>query len=599
MSGDEFTEEQKQYLSGFVTGAGAARAALGMPGLVQGASGQVTAPAADIDTLPKGPERFQIEAQNRFLAANKKLVPEEKAKREKPPFSIWDEIVANAEKAVFPKGTDVFLYKFYGLFYVAPAQGSFMSRLRIPGGILKHWQFEGLADLADRFGGGYAHVTTRNNIQIREIGAKDTVGYLQGLFDLGITSRGSGADNIRNVTGSPTAGIDPQELIDTRQLARELQHFILQKPEFFMLPRKFNIAFDGGGLVGVLEETNDIGFQACLVKADQAVPPGVYFRLALGGITGHCDIARDMGVILRPEECIPVAAAILKVFIAEGDRTDRKKARMKYVLDDWGYDKYLAETEKLLGYELTRLSLDAIEQRPPIDRMGHVGIHPQSQDGLCYIGVPLLVGRLEPDQMRHLAEIARRYGDGDIRLTVWQNLILSGIAESDLEMVKDALLDAGLHWSASHLSAGLIACTGAFGCKFAQAHTKETAAEIQAQLDGEFEIDQPVNIHITGCPNSCAQHYIGDIGMLGIKVPDPSGDEDADDLEGFEIYVGGGWGENARIGRKLLGGIQATEAPATIRQLLEGYQNNRDGDESFVDFTTRHDIDTLKTLLGV
>ncbi len=593
MTDPGFSEEQKEYLQGFASGASAARVALGMPPLQPLTSTGATKAAED--ALPSGPERLHVEAQNRFLGAGRKLSGEERAKREKPPFTIWDEIRANAEAGRFPKGTDVFLYKFYGLFYVGPAQEGFMSRLRLPNGTLKAHQLAGLAELAARYGGGYAHVTTRASLQIREIGAHDPVRYLEGLFELGITSRGAGADNIRNITGSPTAGIDPQELIDTRPLAREIQVFILNKPEFFGLPRKFNIAFDGGGRVGVLEETNDIGFTACRVEDGHAVPPGVYFRLALGGITGHQDLARDVGVVVRPEECVPVCAAVIRVFLDHGDRTDRKRARMKYILDEWGFERFMAEVETVLGYGLPRLPLDAVRPRGPIDRMGHVGVHRQRVDGRVYVGVPLLVGRVSVAQMELLAELARTYGDGELRLTVWQNVILSGIAIDDLDIVKARLVEVGLHWSASHLAAGLVACTGAFGCKFGLAHTKETAGAIHRALDGELELDQPVNIHLTGCPNSCAQHYIGDLGLLGTKIADGD-DEDAPEVEGFKIIVGGGWGENARIGRDLDLAVPSAEVPDFIRRVFHTFHARRDGDESFLDFTLRHEVDELRDL---
>ena len=587
-----FTPEQKEYLQGFFTGASKAREALGMTPLQALPNGEIKTAEEPAAT---GPDALQIEAQNRFLAAGKKLTAEEKAKRDGHPFEMWDEIVANAKAGVFPKGTDVFKYKYYGLFFTGPNQKAFMSRLKLPNGVLNAWQFKGLADLAERYGGGYAHVTTRANLQIREIGAEDSVSYLEGLFGLGITSKGSGADNIRNITGSPTAGIDAQELIDTRTLAREIQHYILNRREFFGLPRKFNIAFDGGGRIGVLEESNDIGFTAFRVGEGKAVPPGIYFRLALGGITGHKDIAQDAGVVLRPEECTPVAAAIIRVFIDEGDRTDRTKARMKYVLDRWGHEKYLAETEKVLGYTLPRLPLEDGEPRAGIDRMGHVGVHEQAEPDRFYIGVALPVGRLTPEQMRALAGLAQRYGDGDIRLTVWQNLLLSGIAEEDLGQVKEKIEAIGLAWSASNLRAGLVACTGAFGCRFALAHTKENAATIIDHLDDRLSLDQPINIHITGCHHSCAQHYIGDIGLLSTKVD--LGDEDDDDgeeVEGFHIVVGGGWGENAAIGRELYESITAERAPEVIERMLTVYLDRRESDESFADFANRHELDELK-----
>src|SRR5690606_31846123 len=232
---------------------------------------------------------------------------------------------------------------------------SYMCRLRIPNGILKHWQFAGLADLAERYAGGYSHVTTRANLQMREIAPKDAVAMVEAIQDLGLCSRGSGADNIRNVTGTPTAGIDPQDLIDTRPFAREWHFHILNDRSLYGLPRKFNVGFDGGGIIPVLEDTNDIGFQAVSVKDGFGVVAGVWFRLALGGITGHKDFARDTGVIVKPEDATRVADAVVRVFIAHGNRTDRTKARLKYLLDAWGLEKYIAEVETLLGRALTRV----------------------------------------------------------------------------------------------------------------------------------------------------------------------------------------------------------------------------------------------------
>ena len=211
-----------------------------------------------------------------------------------------------------------------------------------------------LADLAERYGGGYAHVTTRANLQIREVEAHNAVAMIEAIQDLGLCSRGSGADNIRNVTGTPTAGIDPQELIDTRPYAREWHFHILNDRSLYGLPRKFNVAFDGAGTIAVLEDTNDIGFQAVQVNDGFGLAPGVWFRLGLGGITGHQDFARDTGVLVQPEDACKVADAVVRVFIEHGDRTDRTKARLKYVLDAMGIEKFLALLEEKLGRKFDR-----------------------------------------------------------------------------------------------------------------------------------------------------------------------------------------------------------------------------------------------------
>ncbi len=585
-----FADEQKEYLDGLLTGLEAARSARSLKPVLAGLDADPSAAAPPGQPLP--PETIHHLAQDRALAAGKSLTPEDQAKRERQPLDMWDEVRANADAERFPKGIDVFRYKFHGLFYVAPAQDSFMCRLRIPNGILTAHQFRGVADLAERYGGGYAHVTTRANLQIREIAAGNAVNVLEGLVDLGLTSRGSGADNIRNVTGSPTAGIDPQELIDTRPLAREWHHYILNHRELYGLPRKFNVAFDGGGVIGVLEDTNDIGFAAIRVGADKPVPPGVYFRMQLGGITGHGDFARDTGLLLRPEECTPAAAAVVRVFIAHGDRTDRKKARLKYLLDAWGLDRFLAETERELGRPFTWLPLaDGLPRPAPVPH-SHVGIHPQRQPGYFYVGVVLPVGRLTGDQMKGLAELAQAHGSGTVRLTVWQNLLISDLPDRAVEPVQRGIEALGLHWSATSIRGGLVACTGSAGCKFSASDTKRHAMQIAGELESRLTLDQPINIHLTGCPHSCAQHYVGDIGLLGVKV-----DRGEDQIEGYHLYVGGGAGTGAALGREVSRNIPAGEVSRHIERALRAYQvHRRDAQESFSAFARRHDAEALKTL---
>ena len=358
---DDFHEEQKQYLQGFMSGAAAGLGLRGLPtfagtlGLTDGglANGANNKPGGRGEDMPPGPDDVHWQAQNRTIDEGKKLCPEEVAKRKQFPLDMWDDVVQHSAEGRFPKGTDVLAFKYHGLFFVAPAQNAYMCRLRMPGGILTSSQFRGVARLAEECGGGYTDVTTRANLQIREIPADKGQAVLTGLHELGIVNRGAGADNIRNVTASPTAGIDPQELIDTRPLARAMHHYILNHREMYGLPRKFNIAFDGGGTVSALEDTNDIGFTAVRVGEGKSVPAGVYFRMQLGGITGHKDFARDTGVLLKPEQCVPVAAAVVRVFNENGDRTDRKKARLKYVLDRWGIAKYVEETEKKLPFQPT------------------------------------------------------------------------------------------------------------------------------------------------------------------------------------------------------------------------------------------------------
>jgi ferredoxin-nitrite reductase len=589
MQGD-FEPEQKRYLEGFVAGLQIARTAQGLARPANGgAAVAVSAPAE-----PSGPDAAHLRAQDRVLKAGAKLADQEKFKRDLHPFDGYQRLKAQAAANEPPKPEDNFRWRYYGLFYCAPTQPTYMCRLRIPNGILKHDQFAGVADLAETYGGGYAHVTTRANLQIREVEPRNAVAMVEGIQDLGLCSRGSGADNIRNVTGTPTAGIDPQELIDTRAYAREWHFHILNDRSLYGLPRKFNVGFDGAGAIPVLEDTNDIGFRAVEVKPGFAVEPGIWFRLLLGGITGHRDFARDTGVVVRPAEAVQVADAVVRVFIDHGDRTNRVKARMKYVLDSWGCEKFLAAVEDKLGGKLTRVPAEAIAPDPGFDRLAHIGVHPQSQPGLNWIGVVLPVGRLTPAQMRGLASIARDLADGDIRLTVWQNLLISGVPSEKVEAATAAIAELGLGIAATSIRAGLVACTGNAGCKFAAADTKRHAEEIARWCEARVQLDGPVNIHLTGCHHSCAQHYIGDIGLIACKIETA---EDGDAIEGYHIVVGGGFGAEAGIGREIYRDVVAEHAPRTVERMLKAYVTHRaSGDESFLAFARRQEIDALRAM---
>ena len=584
----DFAPEQKRYLEGFVAGAQIAKAAKGV------ANAGTASPGAPAAAEPIGSDAAALKAQNRVLVGGGKLSDPEKFKREQHPFDTYERLKDLAARNEYPKPPDNFRWRFFGLFYVAPNQNSYMCRLRIPNGILKASQMAGLAELAERYGGGYCHVTTRANLQIREIESKNAVSMIEAVQDLGLCSRGSGADNIRNVTGTPTAGIDRQELIDTRPYAREWHFHILNDRSLYGLPRKFNVGFDGAGIIPVLEDTNDIGFQAVQVNDGFGLAPGVWFRLCLGGLTGHLSFAGDTGVLVKPADATKVADAVVRVFIDHGDRTDRTKARLKYVLDKMGVEKFLGLMEDKLGHKLVRAIPGALAPRPPFSRTAHLGIHPQKQDGLNWIGVVVPVGRLTVAQMRGLAEVAREFGDGDIRLTVWQNLLISGVATDKLAAAKAKIEATGLGIETNAIRSGLVACTGNTGCKFAASDTKRHAEEIAAWCETRVAIDTPVNIHLTGCHHSCAQHFVSEIGLLACKVQET---EEGDPIEGYHILIGGGFGPYAELGREIYRDVKAQDAPKTVQRILKAYVAHRASrEETFITFARRHEIGALKAL---
>lgn len=527
------------------------------------------------------------------------LIFEERVKRELHPLDAYDVLLEHAATNKAPDKEALFRFKWNGLFFLTPNKEAFMARLRIPGGQLQTFQLREIARTAQELTTGYVQITTRANFQVRLIQPKDTPEVLRRIQSVGLHTRGAGADNIRNLTANPTAGVDPHELIDTMPLCHQLGQIILNDRAFYDLPRKFNIAFDGGGLIGTVEDTNDIGLKAVKVSEEQnGIATGIYFRVALGGATGHKAFARDLGVLVRSEEVLKVTAALVRVYIVNGNRGDRKKARLKHLLETWSLEKYLDETEKLLGYKLLRAQADLkfeisnFKSTDPIPH-SHVGVFPQKQAGLNYIGVAIPVGQITPKQMLRLAEIADLYGSSEVRLTVWQNLIIPNVPDSLVETVKKALVKMGLHWKQSNLRSGFIACTGSAYCKFAASSTKSHALELADYLDKKFQLDQPINVHLTGCPNSCAQHYMGDIGLLGAKVKVAG-----ESVDGYHVFVGGGFGERQAVGRQVFQGISFSDLKPTLEKMLRAYLKHRKVGEPFQNFTNRYDLNNLQALFS-
>jgi ferredoxin-nitrite reductase len=577
----DFTTVQKEYLQGFF--AGIAQCGFTLPFVGHTADGRITA-----DPASQLVNHASAEAEPTwFDTPISDLSREEQWKYQQNPLEIWDKLLEYSNQDLFPAEDDRFRLKYHGLFHVAPAQDSFMLRLRVPGGILTSYQLRGLASIAEECGVGRADLTTRSNIQLRGFAPRDIVRVLNAIQSLGLTSRGSGADNIRNITASPITGLDPQELINVAPLAEAMQAYITNTPTLYDLPRKFNIAFDNGGSITALADTNDIGFLAVRVAEGHSIPAGIYFRVVLSGITGHRQFASDCGLLLRPEETVAVAAAMVRVFVRYGDRTNRKKARLKYLLDQWGVPRFLDETEKLLAFPVIRVPLAECEPRGPVHRQGHLGIHPQSQPQLHYIGISVPVGQLPAAKMRAIAAIADRFGSGELRLTVWQNLIIPNVAADKLDDAKQAILAADLSYDAGTVLSGTVACTGNKGCRFAAADTKSHAVSLARHLDERFPVlDQPVNLHVTGCNHSCAQHYIGDIGLMGVKV----GGE-----EGYQVLVGGGADGDQGLGRELISAIRFNDLGPRLDGLFHAYLSQRKACETFLEFTRRHEITALRS----
>jgi len=598
-----FSAEQKEFLAGFM--AGVAQRGI-HPYVGTTATGQLTG-----DPAQGGANLAEETVYGTPLGD---VTKQERWKHEEHPLDGWDRILAHAEAGKMPDEENTFRFRNFGMFYVAPAQNSFMLRCRIPAGELTAAQMRGLADIADDYGNGKSAVTTRSNIQIREIAPTNLVNVITRLQSLGLTSRGSGVDNIRNVTASPTAGFDPRELLDTRPFAHALHHYILNHREFYNLPRKFNVAFEGGGAVDTVADTNDIGFMAVTVAAAgekagkreseteegshsptytpaHLPSPGIYFRVELCGITGHKQLAQDSGILVKPTEALAVCAAMIRVFLENGDRTDRKKARLKYLVDKWGVEKFLAETQKKLAFPLVKFPLEQCIKRPAAVKHGHIGVYRQAQPGKNYIGVVVPVGVLSTKQMRRVADLAANYGTGALRLTPWQNVLIPDVPDAFVETVKRQLVRMGLHHEATNILGGLVACTGNKGCKWSSTDTKGQAVALGDYLNKRLSLDHPINIHLTGCPNSCAQHYVGDIGLQGVKVGTASS-------EGYHVVFGGGTGADAAIGKQVFTGIPFSDLPLLLERVLKTYLAKRQPGETFAAFTRRHEVKQLQEMFS-
>jgi ferredoxin-nitrite reductase len=562
INGTPLNEEQEKYLTGFFAGVAARGFSFG-----------------DVEPVPRVEQKADLSD----------LIFEERVKKEMHPLDAYQLLLDNASANKAPDKEEIFRFKWNGLFYLTPNKEAFMARLRIPGGVLKTYQLRELANIAKELTTGYVQITTRANFQIRLIQPKDAPEVLRRIQAVGLHTRGAGADNIRNLTMHPTSGIDPHELIDVQPFVNELAQIIINDRAFYDLPRKFNIAYDGGGIIGSVEDTNDIGVKAVKMGDE------VLFRIALGGATGHKTFARDLGVLVKPGEINKVVSALVRVFIANGNRADRKRARLKHLLEKWTMEEYLAETEKLLGYELRRAPYDPAQMVYPSQNVAHshVGAFPQKQTGLNYIGAAIPVGQITPKQMVRLAEIADLYGSGEVRLTVWQNLIIPNVTDAFVQTVRKALRKAGFETEQSNIRSGIIACTGNSYCKFAQANTKGHALALADYLEKRIKLDQPVNIHLTGCPNSCAQHYMGDIGLLGTKVK-----RAGETLDGYHVFLGGGFGKHQAVGRQVFSSIPHDELPLLLERILCGYLRRREAGESFQAFTTRHDLNTLQAIFS-
>ncbi|CCI36406.1 ferredoxin--nitrite reductase [Microcystis aeruginosa] len=488
----------------------------------------------------------------------------EKFKAEKDGLAIKDELdhFAQIGWEAMDKTDLEYRLKWVGVFYRPVTPGKFMMRLRVPNGIISSEQMRVLGEIVQRYGDdGNADITTRQNLQLRGIRIEDIPDIFQRLKSVGMTSVQSGMDNVRNITGSPMAGLDADELIDTRELVQKVQDMITNygqgNYQFSNLPRKFNIAIEGGRDNSVHAEINDIAFVPAYKEGELG------FNVVVGGFFSakRCEAAIPMNVWVRPnQEVVDLCRGILEVYRDNGLRANRQKSRLMWLIDEWGIEEFRTRVANHLGYPLaTAAEKDAIDW----EKRDHLGVFTQKQEGLSYIGLCVPVGRLFADDMLDLARIAEVYGSGELRLTVEQNVIIPNIAAENMPTLLTEPLLAKFTPNPTPLQRALVSCTGAQFCNFALIETKNKAVDLIRQLDAELNIPRGVRMHWTGCPNSCGQPQVADIGLMGTKAR-----KDGKTVEGVDLYMGGKVGKDAHLGSCVQKGIPCEDLKSVLTSIL-------------------------------
>ncbi len=449
------------------------------------------------------------------------------------------------------------------IYHPAIARDGFLTRLRIPGGVLSSEQCLAIADLLESTGLDYVQVTNRANLQLRGLNQDLDQSLLPRLIAVGLVSANPAIDGIRNIMASPTAGIDRAELIDVLPLVAAWEQYLSEHPELGVLSNKFSVGFDGGGSVSILDRPNDL----------------TLFAVSESEFLLHLPLGRRLQVGV--DECISMLGRIAQAYLRGGEGS---RVRLRDVME--GVEGDL----RCSGVYLTQRGTEGTRRGTEEAVCGHLGVWEQKGEKLSCVGVVLALGRWGLDQVRGLGAIACQYGSGTIRLTPWQNAIVSDIRHEDVDQVRELIERLGLRVSANHPSGLLMACAGARGCQFSATETQEDALTISAYLESRVELDQPLNIHLSGCDKSCAQHYPADIALWGCEKTDEQGN-------GYRLCIGG---SQEPFGRELLGYVTPGDARMAIGYLIDNYHKQRASpSESFRTFTNRQSLDQLQQVLHV
>src|SRR5438874_6758848 len=528
----------------------------------------------------------------------------ERLKREKNPWEGLEEIRRFGREgfsAIPPEWLGTY-FRWWGVYTQGDGAGAiggqggegkalpyFMVRIRIPNGLLRSHQLHTIADVTERYARRTADITVRQNIQLHWVTIQALPELLDALWSAGLTTKGSCGDDTRNITGCPLAGVDADEVCDASPLALEANRFFEGNPDFYNLPRKFKVCITGCRVWCAYPEINDVGLTA--IRRGSEV--GFSLRVG-GGLSTDPHLGLRLNAFVRWEQVVPVMAGVAQLFRDDEIlRENRERARMKFLFlkHGWNTERFLEELERRLGF---RLDPAVPEQRPDDVYRDHVGVHPQKQSGYSYVGAAVLRGRVSAEQMRRAADLADEFAGGELRTTNMQNLLIVNAPNRNVETLARELEAAGLRVGASAFWRGAIACSGTEFCKLAITETKSFARWVVEELEERLPgFEQHLKLHITGCPNSCGQHWIADIGIEGKKIKVAGKMVDA-----YYFCVGGSVGHIAAIARPVGYRCAATDVPDAIERLLLNFQDEHFPNENLQAFLARKTNEEIRTILA-
>jgi sulfite reductase (ferredoxin) len=469
----------------------------------------------------------------------------------------------------------------------------FMVRIRIPNGLLRSEQVRAVADIAERHARGVADITVRQNFQLHWVTLESLPEVLETLWRAGLTTTGACGDVARNITGCPVAGLDAEEIVDASPLALAIDRELGGAAAFYNLPRKFKISITGCRHWCSYPEINDVALTATTRKRGGTSETGFSLRVG-GGLSTDPHIALRLNAFIQWDQVVPVARGVAEIFRAsETLRQSREKARLKFLFlqQGWTADSFLDELQRKIGFSLDP---GEAEDVPKDIHRDHVGIHAQKQNGLVYVGASVLRGRITPQQLRTAADLADRYADGHIRTTTMQNLLIVNVPQRDAAAVAHELEVAALPVQASVFARGTVACTGSEFCKLALTETKGFAQWLTQELEERLpDFQEQLRLNITGCPNSCGQHWIADIGIEGKKIK-----VDGRMVDAYYFCIGGSVGQFASIARPVGYRCAASDVPDAIERLLADFNERRETDENLRHFLARHSDEDIRAILA-